>query len=87
MNIPAVVPFVRTENGKSVNVIQHILVSCKADVWHNRLCHPSPKVINQFVPLCNGSIKSNESLSFCEACKLGKSHRLPFTLSDSRALS
>lgn len=56
------------------------------DLWHKRLGHPSPKVLRQILDLCNASIKRNDKFSFCEVCKFGKSHCLPFPSSASRAL-
>lgn len=51
--------------------------------WHNRLGHPAFRtirlVLNKHVLL----IFSNKSHGVCEACQLGKSHQLPFSISSS----
>lgn len=50
---------------------------------HNRLCHPSPSIVKQVFSICNFSIPKNEVFTFCSACVFGKTHRLPFPLSQS----
>lgn len=52
--------------------------------WHWKLGHPSERVLNQVLQLCNVILNSNGSL-FCEPCQFGKLHNLPFNLSLSRA--
>ncbi|GMI81878.1 hypothetical protein HRI_001857100 [Hibiscus trionum] len=47
------------------------------NVWHRRLGHPSADVMSKLSTLCNFE-KFNKDLISCEACKLGKSHKLPF---------
>lgn len=51
--------------------------------WHNRLGHPSPSIVKQVLMSCNILIPRNETLDFCSSCALGKSHHLPFPLSQS----
>lgn len=55
------------------------------EVWHCRLGHPSSKIFHSIVRDCNLPVRVNDSLHFCEACKYGKSHALPFPISSSRA--
>uniref|UniRef100_A0A803P1W3 Integrase catalytic domain-containing protein n=1 Tax=Cannabis sativa TaxID=3483 RepID=A0A803P1W3_CANSA len=46
--------------------------------------HPAPNVLAKI--LATLQIPTNiKDLKFCEACKRGKSHKLPYSLSDSRA--
>lgn len=55
------------------------------DLWHRRLGHPSIQVMSQVFKSCNKTLKYNEIPSFCESCKFGKSHALPFNTSTSHA--
>lgn len=63
----------------------HVILYCSKNEWHNIFGHPSSRLLNQL--LNSSKLKSgiNEKLSFCEACQFGKSHRLPFSNSISRA--
>ncbi|KZV44983.1 hypothetical protein F511_32729 [Dorcoceras hygrometricum] len=53
------------------------------NLWHFRLGHPTISVVKQVFKLCKFSASKNEYFNFCTACELGKSHRLPFSLSQS----
>jgi len=47
--------------------------------WHQRLGHPSSKVIDRMISLFSLPVSSNSSTShFCDSCSINKSHRLPF---------
>lgn len=48
-------------------------------LWHNRLGHPSPRVVNKIVSHFSFPVISNKDTSLCEACQLGKSHKLLFS--------
>lgn len=50
----------------------------------NKLGHPSPAILSKILTNANISF-SLKDLQFCSACQLGKSHRLPFSLSQTRA--
>lgn len=52
---------------------------------HRRLGHSSSRIFDLITKGCNISFKS-DATEFCHACQLGKSHRLPFSSSESRAL-
>ena len=55
-------------------------VSASDEIWHQRLGHPNPHVLQQLS--ANKSIFINKSTKgLCEACQLGKSSRLPFEAS------
>nr|AAC67200.1 putative retroelement pol polyprotein [Arabidopsis thaliana] len=54
--------------------------SASDEVWHRRLGHPHPQVLQQLVKTNSISINKT-SKSLCEACQLGKSTRLPFVSS------
>ena len=61
---------------KSTNVVSK-------EIWHQRLGHTSDRILNSVVKSCNISFSFNEKSSFCNACQYGKSHSLPFTISNS----
>ena len=53
------------------------------ELWHNRLGHPSEKIVKQVMNACNIPRLNKTQSSFCTACCLGKIHRFPFQLSES----
>lgn len=56
--------------------------SHKLDLWHLiRLGHHMLSAVKQVLLQCNFSFPRNETMSFCSSCELGKSHCVPFTLS------
>lgn len=62
-----------------------INMTVSREVWHQRPGHPSSKVFDIVAKTCNLPVIVNEKSTFCEACKFGKSHALPFPLSVSHA--
>lgn len=50
-------------------------------LWHTRLGNPNHHAFVEVFKLCNLPILPKPSTELCHACCLGKSHRLPFTLS------
>ena len=54
----------------------------KAVLWHFRLGHPAHKIVNKVMSAC--SLPPEHWTSVCEPCQMAKSHRLPFTLFESR---
>jgi hypothetical protein len=50
--------------------------------WHARLGHPADQILHQVMSKFHLPITSNKKLSLCSACRRGKSHQLPFSLSD-----
>ncbi|GMJ01095.1 hypothetical protein HRI_003778700 [Hibiscus trionum] len=48
------------------------------ELWHRRLGHQSSVVLDFISKNCNISFHGNKDNFFCEACKLGKSHKLKF---------
>lgn len=55
-------------------------------VWHERLGHLNKQSLSELVnnELVNGVKLANEKDFFCDACQLGKSHRLPFKTNDQK---
>ena len=53
------------------------------EIWHQRLGHISDRILNSVVKSCNISFPFNEKSSFCNPYQYGKSHSLPFPISDS----
>nr|KYP75335.1 Retrovirus-related Pol polyprotein from transposon TNT 1-94 [Cajanus cajan] len=49
--------------------------------WHSRLGHPHNDVMKSMFRLCNFPIINKTVSDFCTPCRLGKSHKLPSTLS------
>jgi hypothetical protein len=48
------------------------------DCWHSRLGHPSLRIFNQIVRAHHLAVLKNKSSAVCSACRMGKSHELPF---------
>lgn len=57
-------------------VNNEIYFSDKFFVWHSRLGHASPTTIHKILELYNIQFKNKYFVEFCNACCLGKSHRL-----------
>ena len=52
--------------------------------WHQRLGHPSLKIVDQVVNKGNLKLSSRENKEFvCDACQCAKSHQLPYPSSNS----
>ena len=50
-------------------------------LWHRRLGHPSLDVTKQVLKSNNISFSKDSSWTICQACQMGKSHKLPFVSS------
>lgn len=63
-----------------------ITLSYQLNVWHRHLCHASHKTVVSVMKQCkiNYSININDKYEFCDACQLGKSHALPFHISQTK---
>ncbi|KAJ9566937.1 hypothetical protein OSB04_002903 [Centaurea solstitialis] len=59
------------------------LLSCSPALWHQRLGHPSPRVLQSLISNKFLSCNKNSSTVSCESCRLGKHVRLPFSISMS----
>lgn len=53
--------------------------------WHRFQSHLSFKILSQVLNQCMPHLKINKEVEFCSDCQLGKSHKLPFSLSYNRA--
>ena len=53
-------------------------------VLHQRLGHPSSKILNHVIKTCSSFILDNKNttFNFCDACQIGKMHQLHFPASD-----
>ena len=61
-------------------------VSNLPNLWHNRLGHPAFPIVNKVLQSCSQKSFPVSQFDFCNSCQFGKSHRLPFTNSSSRAV-
>ena len=57
----------------------------KKKVWHRHLDHLSDRVLSKILKTCNQKLEINETINFCDVCRYGKSHLLPFSASTSHA--
>ncbi|RVX23684.1 Retrovirus-related Pol polyprotein from transposon RE1 [Vitis vinifera] len=84
----------RCENGLYVlDRRHHALVSTTSSprasvrLWHTRLGHPHYRTVASLSKLgsisCSNKLVNNDS-EICVGCRLGKSHRLPFSLNNER---
>ena len=59
----------------------------KSDVfslWHNRLGHPSSRIVHSVMSKCNVQFSShNTSVDICSACCHGKIHKFPYIASET----
>lgn len=54
-----------------------------SSVWHSRLGHPAHSIVSLLVSNKCLPIEGATKFPFCNSCPLGKSHKLPFNLSNS----
>ena len=65
-----------------VFVHNSIVLANDFDTWHRRLGHCSNKIVKHVMNLCRIPCSEKNKL-VCQACCLGKLHKLPFSISDS----
>lgn len=67
------------EQIKEVALFSNRQITASEDVWHNKLGHCSPQVLErlQKVGLIHVTSK-NKELSVCSSCQMARSHKLPF---------
>lgn len=61
--------------------VPNIIPNSKYALWHTRLGHPHYQVLAEVLKTYNIPIPPESLADFCTACCLGKSHRLPTSLS------
>ncbi|RVW69660.1 hypothetical protein CK203_059455 [Vitis vinifera] len=54
-----------------------------SSIWHSRLGHPIDDILIKTLDSCNITYQRNKR-DVCSACPVAKSHKLPFSLSNSR---
>ncbi|KAL5762225.1 hypothetical protein ACOSP7_018489 [Xanthoceras sorbifolium] len=66
----------------SLLTVNAVVKSCLSplQLWHRRLGHPTSSIVQTILNQCNISFSKTVD-SFCAACPLSKSHKLPFTSS------
>ena len=66
----------------SIAANQHVFAaSSKApqDIWHQRLGHPSSRILNKVASHCGISFSTGINKSLCSSCAMGKCSKLPFS--------
>jgi hypothetical protein len=53
--------------------------------WHARLGHPADRIVRHVISNFNLSATPNKNPIVCPACQRGKSHQLPFSLSENKS--
>jgi hypothetical protein len=53
-------------------------------IWHLKLGHPAPLVLRKVLSSLHLQYDNNH-VNFCDACKMGKMHQLPFHHSSFKA--
>ena len=58
-------------------------------VLHQRLGYPSSKILNHVIKSCSSLnlVHKNKTFDFCNACKIGKMHKLHFSATDIKTKS
>lgn len=69
-----------TQKCSECNVIEANVSTLKLKMWHERLGHINKATLSDMIKqgVVSGVKLSDNDDFFCEACELGKSHRLPF---------
>ena len=58
-----------------------INIESPVDLWHRRLGHPSLQIVLKVLEQCNQTKAMKSTFHFCQACQMGKMHKLPFNKS------
>jgi hypothetical protein len=53
--------------------------------WHARLGHPADRIVRHVVNKFQLAVTKNKKLPICLACQRGKSHQLPFNMSENKS--
>lgn len=68
-----------------VNTASTSKKSVPLTTWHNRLGHASFSITRKALDRCHVSYLDDVNNTLCTACMMGKSHKLPFPISESNA--
>ena len=60
------------------------MLNITSSLWHSRLGHLADDLLTKALDSCNIAYQRNKR-DACSACPIAKSHKLPFSLSNSRA--
>ena len=63
----------------SVFVLSNKVTQNVYTLWHNRLGHPSSRIVKLVLSSYNISVKDKSEFEFCPFCCLGKIHNFPFS--------
>ena len=66
---------------KTNDVNNAVMTPSLPSLWHSRLGHPHSHVLNLVLRQCNVSSSNKNVPEFCSSCCVGKSHRLPSSVS------
>ncbi|KAL5845744.1 hypothetical protein ACOSQ3_009268 [Xanthoceras sorbifolium] len=55
---------------------------CSDSLWHKRLGHPTSSIVHSVLNKCNIPFSKSTTL-LCDACQVSKSHKLPFSSSQT----
>ncbi|KAL9431979.1 hypothetical protein AB3S75_027064 [Citrus x aurantiifolia] len=79
--LPTAATCKNSECSKYVSSSECLLSS---SVLHQRLGHPSSKILNHVIKTCSSVILDNKNttFNFCDACQIGKMHQLHFPATD-----
>lgn len=53
-------------------------------VWHRRLGHPNVNIVKRICRIIQPHLSINNTVPFCDACAVGKTHALPFPSSTTQ---
>jgi hypothetical protein len=53
--------------------------------WHARLGHPADRIVHHVINKFQLPVTNNKKLPICPACQRGKSHQLPFNMSENKS--
>lgn len=70
-----------SQSHSSVLLVTKRCTSSLFQLWHSRLGHPSPSIVNSVLKSCNYHQFTVSRDFHCASCAMSKTHKLPFTKS------